>query len=88
MTSIPNNTKVIVTAENNQEFKGTIVASGSQAQVLMYAVLLDAPEGYPDIESGVKIVEVAETQIKLDTETIFGKNTYVDVSKPKDRASV
>jgi small nuclear ribonucleoprotein (snRNP)-like protein len=88
MTTIANNTKVIVTTENNQEFKGTVVASGSQAQVLMYAVLLDEPESYPNIETGVKIVEVAETQVKLDTEAIFGKNTYVDVSKPKDRTIV
>lgn len=88
MTTIANNTRVIVVTDNQQLFKGIVVASGSQAQVLMYAVLLDEPTTYPSIEPGVKIVEVSETQVRLDTEAIFGENTYVDVSKPKDRDTV
>jgi hypothetical protein len=72
MTPIPNNTKVIVTAENNQKFKGKILNSGTQAQVLMYAVLLDEPENYPDIETGVKVVEVSFDKVNFDIEALQG----------------
>lgn len=83
MTAIANNTKVIVVADNKQLFKGTIVASGSQAKVLMYAVLLDEPQLYPNIEPGVKIVEVPYTKVRLDTVALLGENYYVDVTKPR-----
>jgi hypothetical protein len=83
MDTIATNTKVIVTAGNGQEFTGTIIASGTQAKVLMYAVLLDNPDGYPGLEQGVKVVEVLEKQVRLDTMALFGKDTYVDVTQPR-----
>ena len=85
MTPIPDTTKVIVVADNQELFKGTIVSSGSQAKVLMYAVLLDSPELYPNIEPGVKIVEVPYTKVRLDTVALFGEDYYVDVTKPANR---
>ena len=85
MTPIPDNTKVIVVADNQELFKGTIVNSGSQAKVLMYAVLLDSPELYPNIEPGVKIVVVPYTKVRLDTVALFGEDYYVDVTKPANR---
>ena len=83
MTAIANNTKVLVVANKNQLFKGTIIDSGSQATVLMYAVLLDEPELYPNIESGVKIIEVPFTKVRLDTVALLGEDYYVDVTKPR-----
>lgn len=83
MDTIPNNTKVIVTADNNAEFKGTVIASGMQAKVLMYAVQLDDATDYPGIETGVKVVEVQEKQVRLDTMALFGIDTYVDVTQPR-----
>ena len=83
MTAIANNTKVLVDAGIDRLFKGTIVASGSQAKVLMYAVLLDEPELFPNIEPGVKIVEVPYTKVRLDTVALLGENYYVDVTKPR-----
>jgi hypothetical protein len=83
MTAIANNTKVLVDAGIDRLFKGTIVASGSQATVLMYAILLDEPEIYPNIELGVKIIEVPYTKVRLDTVALLGKNYYVDVTKPR-----
>jgi hypothetical protein len=49
----------------------------------MYAVLLDEPELYPNIEPGVKIVEVPYTKVRLDTVALLGENYYVDVTKPR-----
>ena len=83
MTAIANNTKVIVVADNKKLFKGKILNSGSQATVLMYAVLLDEPELYPNIELGVKIIEVPYTKVRLDTVALLGKNYYVDVTTPR-----
>ena len=88
MTAIANNTKVIVVADNQQLFKGTIFDSGFQAKVLMYAVLLDEAELYPDIEPGVKIVVVPETQVRLDTVALLGTDYYVDVTKHKPRLEI
>jgi hypothetical protein len=85
MTTIADGTKVIVVAENEELFKGTIVSSGSQAKILMYAVLLDQPELYPNIEPSVKIVVVPETAVRLDTVALFGEDYYVDVTKPSPR---
>lgn len=85
MSNISNGTKVIVVSEDGQKFSGTVLASGSQAQVLMYAVELDYPENYPGIELGIKIVEVPAKQVRIDTIALFGKDYYVDVTTPPAR---
>lgn len=85
MSNISNGTKVIVVAKNDQKFTGTVVASGSQAQVLMYAIKLDYPEDYPDLETGIKIIEAPAKQVRIDTAKLFGKDYYVDVTTPPPR---
>jgi hypothetical protein len=76
MEVIPNNFPVIVISETGQIFKGTVVNSGTQAKVLMYAVLLNEPTYYPNIETGVSIVEVPYNRLYVDNaalNTLRGK---------------
>ena len=66
MEVIPNNFPVIVISETGQIFKGTVINSGTQAKVLMYAVLLNEPTYYPNIEPDVSVVEVPYNRLYVD----------------------
>jgi len=66
MDIIPNNFPVIVISETGQLFKGKVLDSGTQAKLLTYAVLLDEPTYYPNIEAGLTVVEIPYNRLYVD----------------------
>ena len=71
MTPIADGTKVYIDTTEGT-FRGTVVNSGSQSQVLVYNVLLDNPNLWPGIKPGQTMVVVPSTSIRVDVEALTG----------------
>jgi hypothetical protein len=83
MTPIADGTQVYIdTAEGT--FHGTVMASGSQSQMLVYSVLLDNPNLWPGIQPGATRVVVPATSIRVDVEALTGVTPQPpEVPKPQ-----